>query len=214
MNSLDIPTRSDHRIFYLSSCESGTGIDLRESPRSSISSSSSSLHLETLPTTNLSNNLFLRVLKHLRCLTIRRRKNGRFRALSSSLHLFFKKNPSLVSSSEQFHKSPSSPDCLSNPIDKINVLKSNHSDQQLYSNVNVKQNVEMSTNLHRSFRRKRRSDKTVSEDNNTNTLSSVDLSILPPPLLIVTDVNSPFKTVSVLCNQSMSAKVFFFPIHI
>ena len=198
MDSLELPPLADHHIFYLSSCESGTGVDMRDSNHSSRRSSSSfSSSNGDVPTPNASagqTNIFLRVLRRLHCFTARRQKHGRYRTLSSSLHLFFKKPHH--SSSCQFFKSPSSPQFpATNPeADKMQALRKNRSHHQLQRIDTNQQNDFPSKNdglnTSRSFlARVRRSDKTVSEDNNTNTLSSLDLAILPP-IVLVTDSTS------------------------
>lgn len=198
MDSLELPPLADHHIFYLSSCESGTGVDLRDSSHSSRHSSSSfSSSNGDVPTPNSSaepTNIFLRVLRRLHCFTVRRQKHGRYRTLSSSLHLFFKKPHH--SSNCQFYKSPSSPQFpATNPqIEKIKALRKNHSHHHL-QRIDTNQQSDFPSkngglNASRSFlARVRRSDKTVSEDNNTNTLSSLDLAILPP-IVLVTDSTS------------------------
>ena len=191
MNSLELPPLADHHTFYLSSCESGTGADMRDSNRSSQRSSSSfSSSNADLPAMNSSagqTNLFLRVLRRLHCFTVRRQKHGRYRTLSSSLHLFFKKPHQ--SSNHQFFKSPSSPEFpATNPqTETSTVVRKNHSHHHLLL-VDTNQPSDFPSKndglkASRSFlARIRRSDKTVSEDNNTNTLSSLDLTTFPPTM--------------------------------
>src|SRR4051794_7884706 len=107
MDFLELPRDVDHHTFYLSSCESGAGNGLNDSNissrRSSISSTSSSNTDVQKPIHPVHTNIFLNVLKHLHCITLRRKKHGRYRSLSTSLHLFFKKHhqPSIdISQSE------------------------------------------------------------------------------------------------------------------
>jgi hypothetical protein len=201
MDFLELPRDIDHHTFYLSSCESGAGIGTHDSNissrRSSISSNSSNNIDLSRPITPVHTNIFLHVLKRLHCLTIRRRKHGRYRSLSTSLHLFFKKHhqPSIdISQSKiDFYKSPSSPEFATVKTDVETVIQSrkvNRSCQQLHlSGANKDRIFNSKTNdfpTRRSLlRRTRNSDKTVSEDNNTNTLSSVDLAITPQ--LLITD---------------------------
>jgi hypothetical protein len=204
MDFLELPRDIDHHTFYLSSCESGAGIGTHDSNissrRSSISSNSSNNIDLSRPITPVHTNIFLHVLKRLHCLTIRRRKHGRYRSLSTSLHLFFKKHhqPSIdISQSKiDFYKSPSSPEFATVKTDVETVIQSrkvNRSCQQLHlSGANKDRIFNSKTNdfpTRRSLlRRTRNSDKTVSEDNNTNTLSSVDLAITPQ--LLITDSSS------------------------
>jgi hypothetical protein len=189
MDSLDLPRVDDRHTFYLSSCESGTGIDIQDSnpsSRHSSSSSSSSSNVQ-VSTTNSSihTNIFLGILKRLHCLTLRRQKHGRYQTLSSSLHLFFKKHhhPSI----NQFCKSSSTPQLTTNMETNL-ISKKSSSHHQLHiidTNKNKHFNIKRRTLL----RRIRASDKTVSEDNNTNTMSSLDLATIPPAVLI-TDSSS------------------------
>jgi len=204
MDFLELPRDIDHHTFYLSSCESGAGIGTHDSNissrRSSISSNSSNNIDLSRPITPVHTNIFLHVLKRLHCLTIRRRKHGRYRSLSTSLHLFFKKHhqPSIdISQSKiDLYKSPSSPEFATVKTDVETVIQSrkvNRSCQQLHlSGANKDRIFNSKTNdfpTRRSLlRRTRNSDKTVSEDNNTNTLSSVDLAITPQ--LLITDSSS------------------------
>ncbi|CAF3402602.1 unnamed protein product [Rotaria sp. Silwood1] len=210
MDFLELPRNVEHHTFYLSSCESGAGIDTHDSNissrHSSLSSNSSSLNV-ALPTQTSSThkNVFLNVLKRLHCLTLRRKKNGRYRSLSTSLHLFFKNHQQLSNDMNQstieFCKSPSSPqvsiirtDIENTPLSKKNNY---HSCQQLY-HTGENNNRIVNSKTYDSQKRKsfiqciRNSDKTVSEDNNTNTLSSVDLAITPQLFLptLVTESNS------------------------
>ncbi len=200
MDFLDLPRDVDHHTFYLSSCESGTGVGTHDSNissrRSSLSSNSSVNVDQPQSIPPVHTNIFLHVLKRLHCLTIRRKKHGRYRSLSSSLHMFFKKHhqPSIDTSQSKidFYKSPSSPEFphLSTDVETvIQSKKSNFSCQQLHlSGANKDRLSNSKTNnfsIRKSFiRRMRNSDKTVSEDNNTNTLSSVDLALTPQLLII------------------------------
>ncbi|CAF0843937.1 unnamed protein product [Adineta ricciae] len=197
----DIDLVNEHHIFYLSSCESGTGIDIQDSnlssQRSSTSSTYSCTHVESSTAISpLQSNSFLRILKHLHSLTLRRQKHGRYGTLSSSLHLFFKKPHH--SSLSQFYKSPSTSQLTTN-IDKNLLCKRTTSHPQLHmidtikdSHSDMKNNV---FNTRRSLlRRLRASDKTVSEDNNTNTMSSLDLATVPS-LVLTTDSSASFPSV-------------------
>jgi len=210
MDFLELPRGVDHHTFYLSSCESGAGIDTHDSNISSRHSSVSSTHSSNgnLPTpiTPVHTNVFLNVLKRLHCLTLRRKKHGRYRSLSTSLHLFFKKHHhhqptiDISQSTIDFCKSPSSPQfsTIETDIEKATLSKTgNHSCQQLYLTGANKDKILNSKNndfqTRRSLlRRIRNSDKIVSEDNNTNTLSSVDLAITPQlfPTLLITESTS------------------------
>ena len=201
-------TDGDHHRFYISSCESGAGTDAPNSnvssQRSSISSTSSlNVGLPT-PVPPAHSNVFLNVLKRLHSVTLRRKKHGRYRSLASSLHLFFKNTrPSLTDdhrSTNDFCKSPSSPQFPTIALDPDTTnpsSRTSHSCQQLYStgadgvvNCNSK-NADFP--VRRSlFRRVRTSNKTVSEDNNTNTLSSLDLAVTPHllPTMTITESTS------------------------
>ncbi|CAF0906136.1 unnamed protein product [Adineta ricciae] len=198
---LVLPHKNEHHTFYLSSCESGTGIDIQDSnlssQRSSTSSTYSCTHVESSTGISpLQSNSFLRVLKHLHSLTLRRRKHGRYGTLSSSLHLFFKKPHH--SSLSQFYKSPSTSELTAN-TDKNHLCKRTTSHPQLHmidtikgSRSDMKNNVFNTRRL--LLRRLRASDKTVSEDNNTNTMSSLDLATVPS-LVLTTDSNASFPSV-------------------
>jgi hypothetical protein len=197
MDFLELPRAVDHHTFYLSSCESGNGIDIQDSNissrRSSSSSSSSFLPSNADLLTSSSTvhtNTFLGILKRLHYLTIRRQKHGRYGTLSSSLDLFFKKHHH--SSINQFHKSSSNPQLTT--ISQSTITKRSHSHHQLHiidtnrtETFNSKNN---DFNIQRTLLRHIRTyDKIVSEDNNTNTMSSLDLTTIPPALLI-TDSSS------------------------
>jgi hypothetical protein len=208
MAFLELPRDVDHHTFYLSSCESGTGIGVQDSNissrRSSISSTSSANVDLPTPVTTVHTNVFLNVLKRLHCLTLRRKKHGRYRSLTTSLHLFFKKHhqPSIdiSQSTIDFCKSPSSPQfpTIRTDIEKSTLSKNGtHSCQQLYhTGAHTDRDFNSKTNdfqTRRSLlRRMRNSDKTVSEDNNTNTLSSVDLALTPQlfPTVLITESTS------------------------
>ncbi|CAF0886703.1 unnamed protein product [Rotaria sordida] len=196
MDFLELPRHVEHHKFYLSSCESSAGIDTHDSNISSrhsslSSNSSSNIVLPTRTSSSIHTNIFLNILKRLHCLTLRRKKNGRYRSLSSSLHLFFKKNQqssnNIDQSTIEFYKSPSSPQISPIQTDIVNVNlsnKLNQSCQQLY-HTGAKQNKILNSKNNKFQIEKsliqniRHSDKTVSEDNNTNTLSSVDLALTP-----------------------------------
>ena len=208
MNSLELPRPAESRIFYLSSCESGTGIELRDSNVSSRRSSSSSSPFSTsvnivsgasnLP---IHTNSFLRVLKRLRALTLRRRKHGPYRTVPSALDLFFKKQcHHRSSSSNPFFKSPST-SALRTRSNEKSVGRHSPSCPQLHAVDSKASERHTGCNRGRSsmpFPRTRTSDKTVSEDNNTNTLSSLDLATVPSaPLAIAQQPTSiDFKRVS------------------
>ncbi|UJR21274.1 hypothetical protein I4U23_024367 [Adineta vaga] len=192
MDSLEIPHSDERHTFYLSSCESGTGIDIQDSnissQRSSTSSSYSSPNIEeSTAISPIQSNIFLAVLKRLHCLTLRRQKHGRYRTLSSSLHLFFKKHHH--SSINQLHKS-SSTSQISTTLDKNRLCKKTSSHLQLHVIDTMKDKYPHMKNIRRSLlRRLRASDKTVSEDNNTNTMSSLDLTTVSSSVF-VTDFTS------------------------
>jgi hypothetical protein len=189
MDSLEVPHIVDRHTFYLSSCESGTGIDIQDSNKSSRNSSTSSSSFSTsnvaqsTTISSIETNSFLTILKRLHCLKLRRQKHGRYRTLSSSLHIFFKTHHH--PSENQFFKSPSYPQ-LSTPIPKYSIVKKSKSCNQLHLN-----DVHKTKQLNLINRRLllRASYKTVSEDNNTNTMSSLDLATIPQTVLI-TDANS------------------------
>ncbi|CAF1384525.1 unnamed protein product [Rotaria sordida] len=177
-----------------------TGIDIsdsyicsRRSSSSSSSSSSSNIGVSTrIP--SISTNNFLNVLKRLHYLTLRRQKHGRYRTLSSSLDLFFKKphQPSI----NQFCKSSSYPQLRTITIDTKNnlIIERSTSDHQLHI-INNNKNEQFNTknnyfNTQKPlFRLIRASDNIVSEDNNTNTMSSFDLPTILPTIF-VTDTSS------------------------
>lgn len=229
MDLLDLPHRAgtgDHRIFYLSSCESSAGIDAHDSNlssrRSSVSSNCSLDVCLPTPVSASRTNTFLHVLKRLHCITLRRKKHGRYRSIPSSLHLFFKKHQhhSSVDLSEpanDFCKSSSTSQCPSTPTDTATtttpttMVKKACSCQQLSltgANTDKNHNSKMDDSpLRRScLRRNRTSDKTVSEDNNTNTLSSVDLAITPQPHPIVTVTDSTSSAIAVQETGSANSK--------
>jgi hypothetical protein len=192
MDSIELPHVADHHTFYLSSCESGTGLDNQDSNVSSRHSSTSSSSFSTsnvgISTTNslIDTNMFLNTLKRLHCSTLRRQKHGRYRTLSSSLHLFFKKP--YQSTENQFCKSPSYPQLTTN-TNQIFLSKKSKSHHQLHT-IDTNKDIHCNINNRRSLlRRVRVSDKIVSEDNNTNTMSSLDLTTISLTVLI-TDSNS------------------------
>ncbi|CAF5083482.1 unnamed protein product, partial [Rotaria sp. Silwood1] len=199
MDSLELPHVADRHKFYLSSCESGTGIDISDSNicsrHSSSSSSFSSSNIGLSRTiSSIHTNNFLNVLKRLHCMTLRRQKNGRYQALSSSLHLFFKKPQH--SSLDQFCKSSSYPQLRTIIFnkEKCPIIKTSKSDHQLYI-INANKNKQSNTKTNHFHTQKllsrltRASINTVSEDNNTNTMSSFDLHAIPPTVCI-TDTHS------------------------
>ncbi|UJR28186.1 hypothetical protein I4U23_009439 [Adineta vaga] len=209
MDFLEVPRKADHHTFYLSSCESAAGIDTHDSnisSRCSSLSSTSSLNVELpTPISPVHTNSFLNVLKRLHCLTLRRKKHGRYRSLSTSLHLFFKKHPQssidISQSTIEFCKSPSSPQFPTiNTDNTIQLTRSKGSsascqqislpgaNKDIYSN-SKSHNFQSRRSL---LRRLRSSHKTVSEDNNTNTLSSVELALTSQilPTLFITESTS------------------------
>ncbi|CAF1461058.1 unnamed protein product [Adineta steineri] len=196
MESLEIPHADDRHTFYLSSCESGTGIDIQDSNlssrHSSTSSSFSSSNVEVLTTSSIHTNMFLGILKSLHCLTIRRQKHGRYRTLSSSLHLFFKKHHH--SSINQFCKSSSTSQISTNTDNNLICKRSNSYHPLLTIDTNKDKHCHFKNNVFNKrrslLRRLRGSNKTVSEDNNTNTMSSLDLATIPPTLLITDSYSS------------------------
>lgn len=235
MDLLELPRNTQHRQFYLSSCESGAGIgthDSNISSRHSSMSSNSSLNVSLPPpsislSSTIQTNLFLNVLKRLHNLKLRRKKHGRYRSHSTSLHLFFKKHPSSsidVSQSKiDFCKSPSSPILPTIRTDIENATLSNnnnHSCQQLNqtgaNRTRTNNSKKCDFQMRRSFLQLiRSSDKTVSEDNNTNTLSSVDLTLTPHVItpVLVTESNSsvtPVQQVTTFDMKSVSALFFIF----
>jgi len=191
MDSLELLRVADHHTFYLSSCESGTGLDNQDSNLSSRHSSTSSSFSTSnvgISTTSslIDTNMFLNTLKRLHCSTLRRQKHGRYRTLSSSLHLFFKKPYQSIEN--QFCKSPSNPQLTTN-TNQIFLSKKSRSHHQLHT-IDTNKDIHCNIKNRRSLlRRVRVSDKIVSEDNNTNTMSSLDLTTIPPTVLI-TDSNS------------------------
>jgi hypothetical protein len=228
MDFLEIPRNLDHHTFYLSSCESGAGIGTNDSNlssrRSSISSTSSlNVDLPT-PTPAIHTNIFLNVLKRLHCITLRRKKHGRYRSLSTSLHLFFKKHHqssvAISQTTTDFCKSPSSPQfpTARTDIETTAESKKGLSCQQLYLTGANRDKAFNSKNDDSSIRRSllrriRTSDKTVSEDNNTNTLSSVDLAITPQllPTLLITESSSSVTSVQPVTSSILKhVSVLFF----
>ncbi|CAF3512394.1 unnamed protein product [Rotaria socialis] len=224
MDFLELSRNIEQHRFYLSSCESGAGIDTHDSnisSRHSSMSSTSSLNASLpTPVSSIHANVFLSILHRLHRITIRREKNGRYRSLTTSLHLFFKKHRSSSSpidisqSTIGFRKSLSSPQfpTIRTDIENVNLLKKvNRSCQQLHhSGANKTRNLSSKSNafqMQRSFiQHIRNSDKTVSEDNNTNTLSSVDLSITPQlfsPVLI-TESSTSVTPVQQITNFDMN----------
>lgn len=205
MDFLEVPRHADHHTFYLSSCESAAGVDAHDSnisSRCSSLSSTSSLHVG-LPTPDspVHTNVFLHVLKRLHCLTLRRKKNGRYRSLPTSLHLFFKKQqpqPSIdiSQSTVDFWKSPSTSHLPTNRTDTEPTRKHASCPLIFYTgaaNDRTPNSKTLDSPSCASFlRHLRRSDKTVSEDNNTHTLSSVDLAATPHvlPTLLISDTTS------------------------
>jgi hypothetical protein len=193
MDSLELPPVVERHTFYLSSCESGTGIDIRDSNVSSRNSSTSSFSSSNVGTStarsSIHTNIFLDALKRLYCLKLRHQKHGRYRTLSSSLDLFFKKHqhPSI----NEFYKSPSSPllSTITTDMDKNFITRKTNSHHQLHAIETNKTKHSNIKNRRSLLRRVRASDKTVSEDNNTNTMSSWDLASLIPTVLI-TESNS------------------------
>ena len=232
MDFLDLPHRAptgDHRIFYLSSCESGAGLDAQDSNLSSRRSSvSSNCSIEVglpTPVPISHSNTFFHVLKRLHCVTLRRKKHGRYRSLSSSLHLFFKKHQQRSSidlsqptndfcksaSTSQFPSTPTDTETTTTTTSTTTILKKGLSCQQLsLTGADTDRNHNSKTDdfqLRRSFlRRNRTSDKTVSEDNNTNTLSSVDLAITPQLLPTVTVTDSTTSVASLPETVSVNPK--------
>lgn len=192
MDYLDLPShKHDQHTFYLSSCESATGIGTHDSNissrHSSVSSNSSAnidLSTQIKP---IYSNPFYTILNRLYYLNNRRTKHGRYRSLSSSLHLFFKKHHQQHPQQQQnetshyFLKSTSSPHMPSANDQLIQNQSRYHSCQQIYSRDKNRNQICNSNHRTRGsfLRRMKHSDKTVSEDNNTHTLSSVDLAITP-----------------------------------
>ncbi|CAF3261061.1 unnamed protein product [Rotaria socialis] len=216
MDSLEFPRVADRHRFYLSSCESGTGIDISDSnacsrrPSSSSSSSSflSSKNGTSAVIPSIHTNDFLIVLKRLHCLTLRRQKNGRYRTLSSSLHLFFKKHHPL--SMNQFYKSPSDSHLTTKDTEKNLVCKRNNSDHQLHI-INKNKNKQFNTkndyfNIQKPLSHCiRASNNTVSEDNNTNTMSSFDLPTILPTVLVTDTSCSATCIQQILPNETQLA---------
>ena len=205
MGTLELSHNTNHLRFYLSSCESGTGIDISNSnicsrhpslPSSSLSSSSiSSLNVGI--STNASSthtNQFLNILKHPCYLIHRRQKHGHYRTRLSSLNNFFKKTQ--LQSINQFYKSSSYPQLAMTIHDKRDsILRSNKSDYQLHIiNANKSQLFDIENDCFTiqkpSLQYRRTLDKTVSEDNNTNTMSSFDLPIALPTFYITDSTSS------------------------
>lgn len=202
MDFLSVPhltkaVNGDRRLFYLSSCESaaeinehGSNSSSRRSSRSSCSSTDDN-HEFSKEQTNP--NLFLETLTRLHSSKIRREKSGRFRSQTASLHLFFKKTrPTPIE--YQLCKSSSTEQIqLTNSFQKTNRRNS----LQLFSKSGEqRKSLQNSKTFLLQHRRNQTSDHTVSEDNNTNTLSSVDLT--PNyhclPTLIVTESFSSVRT--------------------
>lgn len=202
MDTLELPHVDQRHTFYLSSCESGTGIDLQDSTKSSRNSStcSSSFSPNNVAQSinnnfSIQTNSFLTVMKRLHCLTLRRQRHGRYRTLSSSLHLFFKKHRQHISEN-QFYKSPSMPQLFSSMTQTTHTQsrwKKCRSYNQLHSFDAIKDKPIDLTNRQILFRHIRTSDKIVSEDNNTNTMSSLDLATFPP-ILTINDTNISLAT--------------------
>jgi len=209
MEFLEVPHDAEHHTFYLSSCESAADIDAHDSNISSRCSSLSSISSLNIgrptPLSPVQTNMFLNVLKRLHRLTLRRKKHGQYRSLSTSLHLFFKKHPQssidISQSTIEFCKSSSSPQFPTNNTDNENKFLrtklGSHSSQQIYrTGANNDKHFNSKTHNFHSRRslliRLRHSDKTVSEDNNTNTLSSVDLALTPQilPTVLITESTS------------------------
>ncbi|CAF3841976.1 unnamed protein product [Rotaria magnacalcarata] len=214
MDPIEFPRVADRHRFYLSSCESGTGIDISDSNACSRRSSSSSPSLSFLSSKNgtsavipsIHTNDFLIALKRLHCLTLRRQKNGRYRTLSSSLHLFFKKHH--PSSMNQFYKSPSDSHLTTKDTEKNLVRKRNNSDHQLHIiNKNKNKNKQFNTkndyfNIQKPLSHCiRTSNNTVSEDNNTNTMSSFDLPTILPTVLVTDTSCSATRIQQILPNE-------------
>jgi hypothetical protein len=174
MDTCECPPLANNRhLFYLSSCESTTSLDTKDSNFSSTSLSSSS---HTNLSTSVSDNLFLRVLQRLQTLTVRRQKHGRYRTLSSSLHMFFKM--SHQSSTNIFFKSPSYPQLLNSSIENNETSSlGKHRRHQTVDTCTGSMRTIDRCHASRCFtmRQTERSTKTISEDNNTHTLSSLDL---------------------------------------
>ena len=218
MDTLELLHAAPRHTFYLSSCESGTGIDFQDSNKSSrnSSTSSSSFAASTLAPTidncsSIHTNSFLMVMKRLHCITLQRQKHGRYRTRSSSLHLFFKTHRQHVSENP-FYKSPSTPELFSSTIQSIgveSVRRKSRSDNQLQPLDALKDKPIDLPNRRTLFRT---SDKIVSEDNNTNTMSSVDLATIPPTLLI-TDTNISLTTTQqTIPNHIEHVSDCFFPL--
>ncbi|CAF1086580.1 unnamed protein product [Rotaria magnacalcarata] len=222
MDPIEFPRVADRHRFYLSSCESGTGIDISDSNACSRRSSSSSPSLSFLSSKNgtsavipsIHTNDFLIALKRLHCLTLRRQKNGRYRTLSSSLHLFFKKHH--PSSMNQFYKSPSDSHLTTKDTEKNLVRKRNNSDHQLHIiNKNKNKNKQFNTkndyfNIQKPLSHCiRTSNNTVSEDNNTNTMSSFDLPTILPTVLVTDTSCSATRIQQILPNEIQLALFWF-----
>lgn len=229
MDYLDLPSRKlDQHTFYLSSCESAAGIDThdsnissRHSSQSSNSSSNIDLSTQIKP---IYSNPFSTILKHLYYLSSRRKKHGRYRSLSSSLHLFFKKHhqqqQQYYESTHDFLKSSSSPNMPTADNQLIRNQPHYYSCQQIYTRDKNRNQISNSKThdlqMRRSFlRRIKNSDKTVSEDNNTHTLSSVDLAITPHILPTISRIASdslvtPVQQLNLFDLQSVSYEFYYF----
>ena len=220
MNLLALPHRAktadgNQQIFYISSCESASGHDVHDSNISSqhTSSSSSNSSINTRVSVTKSSthrNSFLQILNRLHRLRIRRKKNGRYRSHVSTLHLFFQK-PHPVSSDEKLCNSATVPELpalssdkdLSTTATKQRTYPS--SCQQLVFTGAQRDSKTSLFQLRRSFlRRIQTSDHTVSEDNNTNTLSSLDLTLNPQFVPILT-IDEPSPSITVTENSILSS---------
>lgn len=231
MDYLDLPSQKhDQHTFYLSSCESAAGIDTHDSNissrHSSLSSNSSANIDSSTQIKPIYSNTFFTILKRSYYLNNRRKKHGRYRSLSSSLHLFFKKHHhqqyyheyQQCQSINDFLKSSS---CSHVPTVDNQFTRSQpiyHSCQHIYSSDKIQNQISNSKmrdlQMRRSFlRRMKHSDKTVSEDNNTHTLSSVDLASTPLilPTHCHTELNSlitPVQQLNLFDLQSVSRELY------
>ena len=178
MDLLDISHHVKHHTFYVSSCESGSDSNSNFLSKHSSISSFESININlSKSSSTIPSNIFLNILKRLHCLMIHRKKNNQYRSLSTSWHYFIKtkhQHTSLTNikpSFIKFYKSSSSPQLS---IKRISNTKYHRSCQQLYHNrMFNKNNFQIRQSFKQNFTH---SDKTVSEDNNTNTLNSVDLT--------------------------------------
>lgn len=233
MDYLDLPSQNhDQHTFYLSSCESAAGIDTHDSNissrHSSLSSNSSANIDSSTQIKPIYSNTFFTILKRSYYLSNRRKKHGRYRSLSSSLHLFFKKHHQQYHHEHQQYQSINdflkSSSCSHVPTVNNQFTRSQpiyHSCQHIYSRDKI-QNQISNSKMHdfqrrRSFlRRMKHSDKTVSEDNNTHTLSSVDLALTPVilPTHCQTESNSlitPVQQLNLFDLQSVSRELYCLP---